>query len=103
MHDSRKSGIQWVDETVDEVVAGNDELAAEAEVVGTMLLLEEVVAVVVAGVVRAARIERSDKLRRCVTGGTRVRVAGKRAVSLLMSLNSSSSCARTGIIGDIKS
>ena len=70
-------------------------VAADAEVAGTTLPVEEVVAVVVRGVVSGARIERSDMLSRCVTGGTRARVAGRRAVSLLMSLNNSSSCAKT--------
>ena len=72
-------------------------VAADAGVAGTTLPLAEVAAVIATGVVSGARIERSDMLSRCVTGGTRARVAGSRAVSLLMSLNNSSSCAKTGI------
>lgn len=92
----KQTRVQWDEDTVDDVVAGNNEVTdAEEFAAGTMLLLAELVAVDMAGVVRAARIERSDMLSRCVTGGTRERVAGRRAVSLRMSLNNSSSCART--------
>ncbi len=48
------------------------------------------------GLTRRLRMLRSDICSRCVTGGTRASVAGRRPTSCFMSLSSSSNWFRTG-------